>query len=107
VASAQGDGLPPVLIMPPYVALFSPACCNRKPRRGERHIRNSATLRSKWAQAHLLREICTVGSVRGEAPPLGHGEAYPGTKLETADTAKAEPTAQDGVSSTRNALPCR
>jgi hypothetical protein len=34
-----------------------------------------------------LREICTVGSVRGELPSEPW-RPYSGTKLETADTAK-------------------
>ena len=34
-----------------------------------------------------LREICTVGSVRGENPSEPRW-TYTGTKLETADTAK-------------------
>ena len=48
-----------------------------------------------------LREICTAGSVRGEAR-CRHGEAYVGTKLETAETDKAILTGDIGLSSTRS-----
>jgi hypothetical protein len=39
--------------------------CNNKDLRLERHISESATLRIKWARAHLMREICKSGSMSG------------------------------------------
>ena len=50
-----------------------------------------------------LREICTAGSVRGEALGVVR-RTYTGTKLETADTDKGIPTDDIGASSTRKII---
>ena len=42
-----------------------PVDCSNKGLRLERHISESATLRTKWARAHLMREICLSGSTSG------------------------------------------
>ena len=52
-----------------------PVHCSNRDLRLERHISESATLRTKWARAHLVREIRTLRSVGagGSAPgdPVG------------------------------------
>jgi hypothetical protein len=55
-----------------------PVRCSNKYLRRERHITESATLRIKCARAHLMRELRTFGSVRGEGrDALAYSENRP------------------------------
>jgi hypothetical protein len=55
-----------------------PVHCSNKDLRRERHITESATLRTKCARAHLVRESRTFGSVRGEgSDALAYSENRP------------------------------
>jgi len=79
-----------------------PVHCNNKDLRLERHISESATLRIKWARAHLLREICTMGSERGDEykrlRPVGEGtgskESEYSEAPQRATTSRLVPTHQ-------------
>jgi len=61
-----------------------PVHCSNRDLRLERHISESATLRNKWARAHLLREIRTAGSDWGD-------ESKKPCRLGEVDGAKAPP----------------